>query len=312
VKKIRFFVNGDEIIYRNIDALYPAGVIDNTLINNLPINSDNNTLMMRFINFTDGTEYSSISADNGNGVRSYHCYADYVPAIPAPIRTPVNKTKVSWMTYYDNINAITNWSDTSLSYNPIWNGIYGGTIDFRTAILMGAIPQPGPTHVQWQYSYPVTYDSITAELNELNTNYPSSMEMKKRFVWKNIYTSGNAALAVYHDYLTLPELRYSNQWNYMSADEKNHLPNLDVVQHKASTMQWDFVIVASDENRDSIRSNVLDMVYSGRLGTSTAIFLGLIPWQDIESNCVYMSQEEIERVRQHPLGSPDFGKKYGR
>lgn len=311
-KKLRFFVNGYEIMYRDIDAQAPAGIIDNILIHDLPINPENNTLIMQFNVMTDGEEYSSISENDGQGVRYYNCYADVVPAIPAPIRTPLNKTKVSWMNNYDKVNAITNWGNVSESYNAIWDGIYGGRIDFRTAILMGAIPKPDPTHVQWQYSYPVTYNSITSELADLNTMYPSYMEMRKRFVWKNIYTSGNAALAVYYGYIKLPELRYSNQWNYMSVDEKNQLPDLDIVQHKSATMQWDFVIVASDENRDSIRENVLDLVYSGRLATSTSIFLGLIPWQDIEGNCVYMTQEEIQSIREHPLGSPDFGVKYGR
>ncbi len=70
-------------------------------------------------------------------------------------------------------------------------------------------------------------------------------------------------------------------------------------------MSWDYLIVTQPYASD-IKSQVVNMMYQGRISTSTAIFLQLLTWQDAQFACPYMSLSEIQEVRQHPLGSPSF------
>ena len=81
---LRLFVNGEEIVYRDIDDAEPKGTIDNHIISAFDPGSDNVKISVAFANFTDGDLYGDTSVNDGAGVRWLHAFSDNTPAIPHP------------------------------------------------------------------------------------------------------------------------------------------------------------------------------------------------------------------------------------
>ena len=167
-RRIRFFVNGVEILYNDIDFYPPTGAIDNRLLDSYKPSYGNNKLSIELANFTDGDSYGDTSVNNGWGVRWLHAFADMTPAVPH---------------------------------------------------------------------------------------------------------STTPALAV----------------------------------KKNSDMMWDCIIVhpgnRSGEDLDLLKPFVSDMIFGGRITVPQAVYMDLIRWQDAEVNAPWMSQDEIQSVRDLWLGS---------
>jgi hypothetical protein len=82
-RRLRLFVNGKEIVYRDIDSAYPQGSIDNHVVSTFDPGS-NSVISVEFANFTDGDLYGDTSVNNGAGIRWLHAFADNTPALPHP------------------------------------------------------------------------------------------------------------------------------------------------------------------------------------------------------------------------------------
>jgi hypothetical protein len=299
--RLRIFVNGREVIYRDIDAPYPQGGIDMRMPS--PLRSSS-TLTFGFSTLTDGDEYAATW--DPNGVRYRWCYAQFSPARPTYMAQPTKRAKVQWMKELDAVRAIMNNGNLTPAQREfqIWQGIFGGVFSVDTAVLVGTILLPPPGHIQWTFLPPGSREWLEEALRAFERYYPPPMPMWKRFVWSQVFGSGNTALTVHHGYLTPQEVRSSIQWNYIPPEEKALIP--EVAELCSSEMEWDYVIVSNAVNRHLLRGQVWGLIFSGRLGTTEAIFTELLPWQEAQFNCPYLSSEDIEEVRRHPLGSPNF------
>ena len=81
-RRLRLFVNGEEIVYRDIDEAAPNGAIDNHVISAFEPGADEMKISVAFANFTDGDLYGDMSVNNGAGIRWLHAFADNTPALP--------------------------------------------------------------------------------------------------------------------------------------------------------------------------------------------------------------------------------------
>ena len=81
--RLRMFVNGQEIIYRDLDCPWPQGLVDNRLSPGYS-NGIQGGLRIILANFTDGDLYSDTSVNNGDGIRWLHAFAANTPALPHP------------------------------------------------------------------------------------------------------------------------------------------------------------------------------------------------------------------------------------
>ncbi len=82
--RIRVFVNGCEVVYRDLDMPAPQGVIDNRVAPGREIGPEGHELTVRFSNFTDGDLYADTAVNGGKGVRWLEAFASYTPARPHP------------------------------------------------------------------------------------------------------------------------------------------------------------------------------------------------------------------------------------
>ncbi|WP_404787960.1 hypothetical protein [Altericista sp. CCNU0014] len=73
-----------------------------------------------------------------------------------------------------------------------------------------------------------------------------------------------------------------------------------------STFDFDFIMIGNGRDGDFDLNSVRQLIYAGRVGASSAIFLEMLSWQDAQFACPYMSEVEKEEVRHHPLGSLQF------
>lgn len=297
VRRIRFLVDGRDIVYRDIDCIYPGGVIDNQVDDTYQPTGGTNTLTVRMSIITDGDEYADTSMSGGT--RWYHAYAQYTPALPSYLAQPANQIKADWMSKYDAVSAI--YSNSTA----INNGIAAGTIDMETAVLMGAISLPGSTDPIWS-KYPAgTRAQIQNELYTLYASYPASMPMYKRYIHQKAYETGTTSRAVFFMYLTPEEARTDSHWQYLSAQEQSEIPELATL--KDSTMYWDYVILASSSNLSQLKPGVKNLIFDGRMTPQIAIFTEMLSWQEAEIFSQWMSQYDISEVQAHSLGSPSFG-----
>jgi len=83
-RRVRLFVEGEEIVYRDLDAAYPEGGIDNHLRSEARLPDGPATVTITLANFTDGELYADRKVNDGAGVRWEHAFADQTPAIPDP------------------------------------------------------------------------------------------------------------------------------------------------------------------------------------------------------------------------------------
>lgn len=82
-RRIRFFVDGCEIIYRDLDMASPGGVVDNRVLDGFKPASTGNKLRISMGIMTDGDLYGDKSVNDGAGVRWLHAFADNTPAVPS-------------------------------------------------------------------------------------------------------------------------------------------------------------------------------------------------------------------------------------
>jgi hypothetical protein len=82
--RVRLFVNGHEIVYRDIDAGYPNGDIDNHVRADAALPKGPVPVVITLANFTDGDLYGDVTVNGGAGVRWEHAFAEQTPAIPHP------------------------------------------------------------------------------------------------------------------------------------------------------------------------------------------------------------------------------------
>jgi hypothetical protein len=83
-RRARLFVEGEEIVYRDIDAAYPQGAIDNRLRSDVEFAEGPAAVSITLANFTDGDLYADRTVNDGAGVRWLHAFADQTPALPHP------------------------------------------------------------------------------------------------------------------------------------------------------------------------------------------------------------------------------------
>ncbi|MHB9071290.1 MAG: hypothetical protein ACYC54_13100 [Sedimentisphaerales bacterium] len=80
-------------------------------------------------------------------------------------------------------------------------------------------------------------------------------------------------------------------------------PSLAVKQ--ASYMYWDYLLINTAS--DAYLSQVRQLILEGRLKVSTAIFTEQLIWQDAEKLfSLWVLNDEVNKIRAHPLGSPSF------
>jgi hypothetical protein len=244
IRHLRIFIDNQEIDYYELDEL---SHINNT-ITSFNLNSDINTITVEFSMFSDGNSYGdpSIWRKESDGMpiqagfNNRGCHAHFTPAVPVKLAQPKDRAKASWMIQYDRIIEIINKDDSLSISDRIWNGIYGSQIQLEASVLMGAIPLPPPTHIQWTYQgLGEKYDDVKARLEHITKQYSPFMPMEKKFIWDSIYSTGYGAVSVYWGYLTPEELRTSPQWIKMSIMERLEVPEIAII--KPSEMQWDFV-----------------------------------------------------------------------
>lgn len=120
----------------------------------------------------------------------------------------------------------------------IWHGIWEGTLEFRTCVLMGAIGFPAPSHVIWRFNPPGTLDELTTILRRCETTYPDSMAQSERFVWDTCYSYGGFVDAAHLGYLEPGAVRASSAWAFMSAEEQASV--IPASQPSTGTLEWDY------------------------------------------------------------------------
>jgi hypothetical protein len=125
-RRLRILINGHEVKYRVLDAPFPQGSID--MRTNWVPKSGLNKVKISFGILCDGDSYSDTS--NIDGVRYRRCYAAHSPARPTYLAHPQNLDKLDWMSRYDSVKVLGSDQDR------IWQGIFGGTVDLDTAVLI--------------------------------------------------------------------------------------------------------------------------------------------------------------------------------
>lgn len=81
-RRIRLFVNGHEIVYRDLDAAAPAGAVDNRVRPECLRACKPVRVSLERANFADGDLYADTSVNDGAGVRWLHAFAVNTPARP--------------------------------------------------------------------------------------------------------------------------------------------------------------------------------------------------------------------------------------
>jgi hypothetical protein len=81
-RRIRLFVNGREVVYRDLDAAAPAGAVDNRVRAECVRFDKAVPVTLSFANFTDGDLYSDTTVNQGDGIRWLHAFAANTPAKP--------------------------------------------------------------------------------------------------------------------------------------------------------------------------------------------------------------------------------------
>lgn len=126
------------------------------------------------------------------------------------------------------------------SQNVFWNGIYNGTIDFETAVYMGAIPLPPADHIQWNYVPPGTRDSMVARLASLEAN-KGSKPLAKQYAIDQIFALGNAPDVIHFGYISPEDYWNSTLPQYSSDEDKNTIPLISYPD--AGLIQWDYFVI---------------------------------------------------------------------
>ncbi|MHB9071277.1 MAG: FG-GAP repeat domain-containing protein [Sedimentisphaerales bacterium] len=101
-RKVRIFVDGREIVYRDINNTYPDGVIDNDVNSNYTLPNGSCSLSIQFGVTGDGNLYSNTTENGGWGFAYKHAFADNTPAVPDPY-VPANATKQSQYMDWDYV-----------------------------------------------------------------------------------------------------------------------------------------------------------------------------------------------------------------
>lgn len=301
VRRLRVFVDGREVTYRNIDAVYPEGAFD-PVVDFAYSGTDQIQIVMSVMN--DGDQYADLR--DAKGYRGQHCYAAFTPAEPSLLVSPPDRTKKRWMVDLDVIMEI-------LAAEPdlwnrrarVWDAVYSGDTSLEAAVVTGAIPLPGPDHVQWTYLPAGAFSRMQTLLEDTLTRFNPSVPSTKRWIWTKLYEApGDAAIAVSHGYLTPEEARNSALWNRLPGAVRAAIP--EPARQRPSRMEWDFVCVGEAGSDPKEVAAVRNLIFAGVVPTSVAIFVELIGWADAQFNCPYMDAFEVAAVRAHPLGSPAF------
>lgn len=82
--RLRLFVDGREVVYRDLDAAAPNGVFDTTIVEETVRARPGNRLTVSLGALGDGDLYGDQRVHDGAGVRWLHAFADDSPAIPSP------------------------------------------------------------------------------------------------------------------------------------------------------------------------------------------------------------------------------------
>jgi hypothetical protein len=82
IRRIRLFVNGREVVCRDLDAAAPAGAVDNRVRAECLHLDKAVPVTVNFANFTDGDLYADTTVNKGDGIRWLHAFAANTPAKP--------------------------------------------------------------------------------------------------------------------------------------------------------------------------------------------------------------------------------------
>lgn len=82
--RIHLFVNGHEIVYRDLDVAAPGGVVDPRVRPDGPRLDQPARLSVELAAFADGDLYADTSVNNGDGIRWLRAFAAATPARPHP------------------------------------------------------------------------------------------------------------------------------------------------------------------------------------------------------------------------------------
>lgn len=128
----------------------------------------------------------------------------------------------------------------------IWNGINNNTIDFETAVLMGAIDLPNSNNSVWT-KYPSTKRAeIETTLNHLISGYSPYLPLAKRYVWSRVYNVGGVPDIVHFGYLMPEDVVDSPAWSNLTPEEKNSIPQKPIP--KESVFYWDYFKIIPADN----------------------------------------------------------------
>jgi hypothetical protein len=100
--RIRLFVNGHEIVYRDLDVAAPGGVVDYQVRPDSPRLDRPARLSVELAAFADGDLYADTSINNGAGIRWLHAFAATTPARPH-VSDPQQAVAVSCEMQFDYV-----------------------------------------------------------------------------------------------------------------------------------------------------------------------------------------------------------------
>lgn len=314
--KLRFYINGLQVSYCNLDAgcTCTSGCTGVGNFNNEAINLGNQTsVTIGLTTLTDGAEYTNQMPYNGNqwlgeGVRYRRCYASDSPSRPTYLKYPSGidqDDKATWMKHLD----------VALNSTNIWNDIWAGNTFLHTAAMAGVLPCGSGEPYTSQYGFESwSQAQCQADVAYLQNNYPAGYSMPKRLAWQNIYATGNTALAVFGGYVTVREVHDRGHWSSLSSGEQAQIPDNDTAVD--SYHYWDYVLVNGVQQNSSfgnrllphqdVRDLVEGLIYQGRIGVPEAVKLQLIAWEETEFNCPYLHCDDINELRASSLGNANY------
>jgi hypothetical protein len=133
-RKVRIFVDGREIVYRDLDVVSPDGVINNGVVTGYSLPTGSCSLKIQFGVTGDGDLYSDTSVNGGWGFNYYHAFADNTPAVPDPW-IPANAIKQSQYMYWDYLLVNTTADAANTVMPEVRQLILSGRLKVSTAIF---------------------------------------------------------------------------------------------------------------------------------------------------------------------------------
>jgi hypothetical protein len=143
-RRLRVFVDGDEVPYRDLDAAAPQGRIDTHFAPGMAPLEQRSKLTVSLGLMTDGDLYGDTRVNGGAGVRWLHAFADNTPAIPSPT-DPAAAVKRNATVYWDYLIIASPTTLGSIAPD-IRRLLREGRLDRRVAAKLGLLPRGATAH----------------------------------------------------------------------------------------------------------------------------------------------------------------------